>query len=61
MLLVLLSAAIVVLIGQRLKFEPGATDVIADRVASKLAIVATILWFGAVVAGRLIAYLSVLY
>lgn len=61
MLLVLLSASIVVLIGQRLKIGPGASEVIVDRAAGRLAVVATILWFGAVVAGRLIAYLSDLY
>jgi hypothetical protein len=61
MLLVLMSAAIVVWVGQRLKAAAGATDVIADRLAGRMAIVATTLWFGAVVAGRLIAYLSDLY
>jgi hypothetical protein len=49
------------LIGQRLKIGPGASEVIVDRAAGRLAVVATILWFGAVVAGRLIAYLSDLY
>jgi hypothetical protein len=61
MLLVLMSAAIVIWVGERLKIEPSATDVVADRLAGRLAIVATTLWFGAVVAGRLIAYLSDLY
>jgi len=61
MLLVLMSAAIVAWLGQRLKAEPTATDVVADRLAARMAIVATTLWFGAVVAGRLIAYLSDLY
>jgi hypothetical protein len=67
MLLVLLSFATVVWIGQRLKVEPTAndvptaTDVVADRLAARMAVVATTLWFGAVVAGRLIAYLSDLY
>jgi hypothetical protein len=61
MLLVLLSAALVVWIGQRLRGAPAATDVFVDRLAGRLAIAATTLWFGAVVAGRLIAYVSDLY
>lgn len=61
MLLVLLSATIVVWVGRRLKVEPAANDVVADRLAGRMAIVATTLWFGAVVAGRLIAYISDLY
>jgi len=61
MLLVLMSAALVVWVGQRLREQPAASDVIADRVAGRLAIAATTLWFGAVVAGRLIAYVSDLY
>lgn len=61
MLLVLASATLVVWVGRRLKVEPGVTDVVADRLAGRLAVAATILWFAAVVAGRLIAYLGVLY
>jgi hypothetical protein len=33
----------------------------ADKPARTMALVATVLWFGAVIAGRLIAYLSNLY
>ena len=62
MLLVLMSAAIVVWIGRRLRaFELSEEDVVADRSSARLAAVATALWFGAVVAGRLIAYVGDLY
>lgn len=48
----------------RLRLEPvqsGAEVWVADRVAKRMSLMATTAWFGAVVAGRLIAYLSGLY
>lgn len=62
MLLVLISAMI--LFWLRLHLRPaGLTTeaVTADGVARTMSIISTLTWFGAVVTGRLIAYLSELY
>lgn len=62
MLLVLCSAALMFWLKQRLQSlaqMPGEPAI--DALANKVALVATITWFGAVLAGRLIAYLSDLY
>ena len=61
MLLVIVSAIILFWLRERLR-PVGATTVLeADRLARHLSLVAAITWFAAVVAGRLIAYLSALY
>jgi len=62
MLLVIASAAILFWLRQRLKAErPTAEMSVGDALARGLSLAATVSWFGAVVAGRLIAYLSDLY
>ena len=60
MLLVIIGAVILVLLRQRLvSHEPVVAGV--DRVARRMSVVGATSWFAAVVAGRLIAYLSNLY
>jgi hypothetical protein len=67
MLLVIVSAAILFWLRQYLKSQylqvaaaqPGA--ILGDRLARGLSLVATASWFSAVVAGRMIAYLSSIY
>lgn len=62
MLLVLVSAGIVFWLRRRLALNARPTQIpMMDRTAKSMALVATVLWFGAVVAGRLIAYLSDVY
>ena len=62
MLLVIISATILFWLRQRLKHNELTTEgFVADRVARNMSVIATVTWFGAVVAGRLIAYLSDLY
>jgi len=62
MLLVTISAIILFWLRQRLKPMNLTTEgPVADRTAKHLSLVSTVTWFGAVIAGRLIAYLSDLY
>jgi hypothetical protein len=62
MLLVVISATIVFWLRDRLApveaIPAGSVD---DGTARRMSVVATVTWFGAVVAGRLIAYLSTIY
>lgn len=62
MSLVLLSAAVLFWLRLRLRsdVEQGVAS-FGDSVARNMSLVATAAWFGAVIAGRLIAYLSDLY
>lgn len=62
MLLVVVSAVILFWLRERLApADPASGTVAADPLARRLALVAATTWFAAVVAGRLIAYLSDLY
>lgn len=62
MLLVTISAIILFWLRQHLRPMKQTTELpAADRIAKNMSLVATATWFGAVVAGRLIAYLSDLY
>jgi hypothetical protein len=62
MLLVIVSAALLFVLRQHLKFAGAASSAVtADRFSKIMSLVATATWFGAVVAGRLIAYLSSIY
>jgi hypothetical protein len=62
MLLVIISAAILVWLRQRLQVVGGGSNaVVGDRSVRVMSLVATATWFSAVVAGRLIAYLSSIY
>jgi len=62
LLLVVVGAAILFWLRRRLKAGGLTTEaLVADRVARRLSIVSTVSWFGAVIAGRLIAYLSDIY
>ena len=62
MLLVFIGAALTLVVRQRVRaFASPTGTLIEDRVARGLSLVATLAWFGAVVTGRLIAYLSDLY
>lgn len=62
MALVAIGATALVWLQQRLRqAEPSGTDPIGDRGARLLSLLATVSLFGAVVTGRLIAYLSTLY
>lgn len=62
MMLVLCSAAILFWLRLRLRADAGrGSSFSGDSVAKKMSLVATAAWFGAVVAGRLIAYLSDIY
>lgn len=62
MLLVVISAIIMFWLRQRLKPMKLTTDVpVADRTAKSMSLISAVTWFGAVIAGRLIAYLSDLY
>jgi len=62
MLLVFIGAALTLVVRQRVRAlaSPSGT-LVDDGVARVMSLVATIAWFGAVVTGRLIAYLSDLY
>jgi len=62
MALVLLSATMTVWLWRRLRQPQRSTGVpVFDRAARTLSLAAAATWFGAVVAGRMIAYLSDLY
>jgi hypothetical protein len=62
MLLVVISAVILFWLRQHLRLTKLTTEVsVADRTAKNMALFSTVTWFGAVIAGRLIAYLSDLY
>lgn len=62
MLLVVISAIILFWLRQHLKPINLTTEVsVADRIAKNMSLISTVTWFGAVIAGRLIAYLSELY
>ncbi len=62
MLLVLASAGILFWLGFRFRQARPSSGVLSDdRPARALSVIAATLWFAAVVAGRLIAYLSDLY
>lgn len=62
MLLVIVSAIILFWLRERLRpGDTASTVLVADRLATNLSTVAATTWFAAVVAGRLIAYLSDLY
>ena len=62
MLLVFISAIILFWLRQHLKPLNLTTEVsVADRIAKNMSLISTVTWFGAVIAGRLIAYLSDLY
>lgn len=62
MLLVVVSATILFWLRQRLgHMEPRTEGSVADGIARSMSLVSTGTWFGAVIAGRLIAYLSDLY
>ena len=62
MALVVASAAMTVWLWRRLAPLAQATGVpVFDQAARTLSLAATLTWFGAVVAGRMIAYLSDLY
>jgi len=62
MLLVAISAIILFWLKRHLQLTKLTTEVsVADRIARNMSLVSTVTWFGAVIAGRLIAYLSDLY
>lgn len=61
MLLVAIGAAIIFWLRQRLKPTESKDTFANDGIAKRLSVVASVAMFGAVVAGRLIAYLSDLY
>ena len=62
MLLVVISAIILFWLRQHLKPINLTTEVsVADRSAKNMSLISTVTWFGAVIAGRLIAYLSDIY
>jgi hypothetical protein len=62
MLLVLVSAAILFWLRQHLeRVERQKQESGADRISRNMSLACTVTWFGAVIAGRLIAYLSDLY
>jgi hypothetical protein len=62
MLLVAISAIILFWLRQRLIPIKLTTELsVADRTAKNMSLISTVTWFGAVFAGRLIAYLSDLY
>ncbi len=62
MLLVVISAIILFWLRQHLKPIKLTTEVsVADRIAKSMSLVSTVTWFGAVITGRLIAYISDLY
>ena len=62
MLLVVISAIILFWLRQHLKPLNLTTEVsVADRIAKNMSLISTVTWFGAVIAGRLIAYLSDIY
>jgi hypothetical protein len=62
MFCVLCSAALVFWLRRRLRpWALMAGEPARDELANKVSLIATLLWFGAVLAGRLIAYLSDMY
>lgn len=62
MLLVIVSAALLFVLRQHLKLAGTASNAVTgDQFSRVMSLVATATWFGAVVAGRLIAYLSSIY
>ena len=62
MLLVVISAIILFWLRQHLKPINLTTEVsVADRISKNMSLISTVTWFGAVIAGRLIAYLSDIY
>ncbi len=59
MLLVVISAIILFWLRQHLRLIKLTTEVsVTDRTAKNMSLFSTATWFGAVIAGRLIAYLS---
>ena len=62
MLLVIISAMILFWLRQHLKPRSVTAEIsVADGVTRTMSVVSTVTWFGAVVTGRLIAYISDLY
>ena len=61
MLLVLISAGTTFWLGRRLTLRLRAGAEVVDSLAKTAAVAATTTWFAAVIAGRMIAYLSDLY
>ena len=62
MLLVAISATLMFWLRHRLSSaHPERATGAADELAKRVSLVATLTWFGAVITGRLIAYLSDLY
>ncbi len=62
MLLFFISALILFWLRQHLKPIKLTTEVsVADSIAKNMSLISSVTWFGAVIAGRLIAYLSDLY
>jgi hypothetical protein len=62
MLLVVVGALLTLVVRQRVRAMASSPGMLTDDgVARTLSLVATLAWFGAVVTGRLIAYLSDLY
>lgn len=62
MLLVVISAIILFWLRQHFKPIKLTTEVsVGDRIAKNMSLISTVTWFGAVIVGRLIAYLSDLY
>jgi len=62
MLLVFIGTALLLVVRQRVRaLASGSGALLDDGMARALSLVATVAWFGAVVTGRLIAYLSDLY
>jgi hypothetical protein len=62
MLLVAISAIILFWLRRHLKSIELTTEIlVTDRKAKTMSLISTVTWFGAVVAGRLIAYISDIY
>ena len=62
MLMVFIGTIILFWLRQRLKPMKLTTEILAeDKIARNMSLVSTITWVGAVVTGRLIAYLSDIY
>jgi hypothetical protein len=62
MLLVFVGVVLTVVVRQRVRALASSSGTLSDDgVARVMSLVATLAWFGAVITGRLIAYLSDLY
>ena len=62
MMLVTVSAVILFWLRRRLKsIDLTTEDLLMDRKAKTMSLLSTVTWFGAVIAGRLIAYISDIY